>query len=254
MATYKEIFDEAMMKVGQVTPLAWLTPARGLLWISQIINKYQTQVGVKKCTDTIRLDGANSLDGQYSLTCSASPNGVSEITLAPSASANQSFTPIYRIPVDAFHQLINNWPDQLAGNPSNPWPDPYIDTSRVYCAIQNCTLYLFPFATEGIVTIRYKPSLPPYMPSDTKNWARFGANPSIAMAGTNIPEEFLPAIEGITAYVAIQIVENMPNGVRDYAMQYAKWTSLVEEGHRLLRRGNTDYLMDTKQPTSLGLF
>lgn len=252
MATYKEVFDEGMMKAGVVTPLAWLTPGRGLLWISQIINKYQTKVGVKKCSETIFLD-VNSTDGRYSLGYSPAPNGVNEITLNPLGSQSQQYQPIYRYPLDSFHQLIQNWPDNtFISDPTNLYPDVYIDTSQVYCAIQECKLIIFPYNTGGIVTIRYKPALPAYMPSDTANWARFGSNPYPAMQGTSIPEEFLPAIEGITSYVARKIVENTPNGVRDWAMQYAAWGVDVQEGYALLRRGNVDYMMDTKQPTSLG--
>jgi hypothetical protein len=132
------------------------------------------------------------------------------------------------------------------------YPDPYIDTSQVYCAINGCNLYIFPYNIGGIVKVRYKPALPVYMPSDKVNWGKFGSNPANMMAATPIHEEFLPAISGITAYVACCIVENMPNGLRDYALQYQKWERLVEEGYELLRRGNVDYMMDTKQPTSLG--
>lgn len=245
--TYNELFSDAKMECGINVPQLWLTPSFGLLWITEARHLYQAEIGVRKCTDTIMLSNV-STDGKYNL--SNSVGSIEEITLAPDATT-QAYQQIVRLPIDGFHQIIETWPDQ---NPlSDNWtPNNFLDTNLTYCAVDGCSLYIYPYPTPGVVTIRYKPLLPPYSASDTSDWAGWGNDPAAKMKLYGPGNDFIPAITGIKAYVKMKITEMRPNGLDEYAKQYQIWNQTFEKGKTLLRRKNVGYQQDMVQPTSMG--
>ena len=249
--TYKEIFDGGMMKAGMVVPVSWLTPSLGMMWITEFINDAQVMLGTEKCTTEITLS-ATSTDGQYKLPCAI--DAVDEITLSPTGTTPKQYQPITRMPLDAFHRLIQDWPDYNSQIDAWPWPyqDAWINTNLVYCAITGSQLLIYPYATPGLVTIHYKPLIPVYSKS-SDYWASFGPDPSAQMAQANIPKDFEVAATALMAKVASRIVEAQPTGTKGYGPQWQVWQNEIHQGMRKLRRRNVDYVdQDTKQYTSLG--
>ena len=247
--TYKELADKAKMECGVVTELSWLTPKLLLGWISDAMQQYQIDTGVKTCSEEIRLL-STSKDGKYNLGCNVL--AVDEITFSPTLNP-RSYKAVVRTPLNSFHQIIQWWPDYNQQIQPNNWFYDYtLDTNQIYAAIQGSTLFVFPYTTTGYVLIHYKTAMTPYAPSDLTNWMGYGDDPTQAMSVNHIPVEFNAALTGIRAYVKCKIVETLPNGIREYGLQYAGWKQDIFQGERNLRRNNVDYLQDTEQPTSLG--
>lgn len=237
------------MECGINVPQLYLTPQFGLLWISEAVQLLQAEIGIAKCSEDITLS-SSSADGQYRLQCSV--GSVEEITLN-GGTGTATYEPIVRLPLDAFHQLIQSYPDQ-SGLPMNDWwqINQFIDTNLVYSSIGETTLYIFPYATSGTVTLRYKPLLPPYSASNITDWAGYGSDPLAKMKLFGPRQEFTPALTGIKAYVKMKLTEMRPNGIKEYAAQYQIWNQAFEHSKSLLRRRNSSYQQDTFQPSSMG--
>ena len=248
--TYNEIWEDSKLECGINVPQLYLTPSFGLLWITEAMHTYQSEIGVSRCTEQVYLD-PNSTDGKYRLSCNV--GSVEEITLNAQNSSTATYEQIVRMPLDAWHQLIQTWLDQNIV-PNNDWwaINQYIDTNLVYCAIEENILYIYPYATSGIVTLRYKPLMVPYSASDTTDWAGWGNDPLSRMKQFGPRSEFIPAITGIKAYVKMRITEMRPNGMKEFAPQYQMWRQDFERAKVALRRRATSYQQDTFQPSSMG--
>ncbi len=233
--TRKEIFDNAKRIAHQTTSHLAVDPRSSLYDMSVAEQRVENWAGVVHRTKVITLDPA-SLTGSYPLP----PDFLDGETLTWSPPVNnppaRGWTPVRLLTPDAFRQrMAYPWPCPFpivawpSGWPSG-WP---VEGSWLYAMVEFAMLTIWPIVGTGVLNLTYHPILTPYSPSDP-NWADFGADPESQMEVTGLADVKMGlAIDGITRYVAAQMLRAQSGGYEQYGPE-------IRDLERQFKRSITD--------------
>lgn len=216
--TRLEISDNARRIARQTTSHLSIDTRSTLYDMSVAEQRVEHWGTVVHRTKVITLDPTN-LTGSYPLP----PDFLDGETLTWSPPLSnppaRSWTPVRLLTPEEFRQhMAYPWPFPFpvvawpAGWPSG-WP---VEGSWLYAMVEFGMLNIWPVVGTGTLNLTYHPILTPYSPSDP-NWADFGADPESQMALSGLADAKMGlAIDGITRYVAAQMLRAQPGGYEQY--------------------------------------
>lgn len=239
MFSYYSYFDRAQRLAHQSTSaIANFNSGDGMYAITCAVAKIEQAVGTVKNVALITLD-PTSTDGQYALPSDF--HAMDSLTWAPD-NITPAFYPVEIWTPDRWQQYVT---EQLIQGPIEPNLMPGQGGIMV-AMIQYGKLNITPFASSGVLTMRYKPIFTPYS-ADDPAWSTFGANVEAKWRTMGPDISVADAQQGIVDYVVAQMLRQQRDGLERFRSEILMREESFRKSIWPVARESTDPVMKTPQ-------